>query len=254
MSFYSNNDDNSDYNNTTFVTRNSRKPNPIVRGLGRLILALIVFGIGCGVLSVITGMNRPGAIPIPSPIPGLLLTAQANHALIAATQRSTPTSVPATARSSTVVPTPARKNTLVPTPAANDETAQSQEALIVASVNAARALEGMGALRVNASLTTTAQLHSDDQADHDTMTHTGSDGSDPGDRVTRQGYTFARLGENVLMRWDMSADGAFDQWWNSPPHHENMMTPDFIEIGVAFTLSDEGAYYYTMVLGSPQSR
>jgi uncharacterized protein YkwD len=62
------------------------------------------------------------------------------------------------------------------------------------------------------------------------------------------------FGENVLMRWDMSADGAFDQWWNSPPHHENMMNPEFTEIGVAFTQSEDGAYFYTMVLGRPLNR
>ncbi len=86
----------------------------------------------------------------------------------------------------------------------------------------------------------------------DQMTHDGSDGSQPADRITKTGYVWSTVGENVLQRWDVNAAGAYDQWWNSPPHHQNMMNPVFTEIGLAYARSASGKYFYTMELGTPQ--
>jgi len=124
-----------------------------------------------------------------------------------------------------------------------------QEALIINLLNAARSEAGLGPVVVNAQLSQAAQAHSEDQAIHDVLTHDGSDNSTVADRAQRQGYVGRMTGENVLSRNNLHAAAAFDQWWNSPPHHENMMQADFTQIGIGFALSGSDTYYYTMVLG-----
>ncbi|MFD5639623.1 CAP domain-containing protein, partial [Streptomyces sp. NPDC127077] len=59
---------------------------------------------------------------------------------------------------------------------------------MVALVNSERAKVGCSPLALNAKLSQAAQAHSMDKASHNTMSHTGSDGSDPGQRITRAGY------------------------------------------------------------------
>ncbi|GAA3111099.1 hypothetical protein GCM10017687_24600 [Streptomyces echinatus] len=56
----------------------------------------------------------------------------------------------------------------------------SPTAKVVALVNKERAKAGCRALKVNAKLTKAAQNHSKDQSVHHRMSHTGSDGSNPG--------------------------------------------------------------------------
>ncbi|MEE3920026.1 hypothetical protein V2I01_22535 [Micromonospora sp. BRA006-A] len=46
-----------------------------------------------------------------------------------------------------------------------------------------------------------AQRHSQDQADHRKMDHTGSDGGQPWDRVKAAGYSYRMVGENVAWNY-----------------------------------------------------
>jgi uncharacterized protein YkwD len=126
---------------------------------------------------------------------------------------------------------------------------EAQQEAIVQLLNVARTERGLQPLTVNPYLTATSYNHSLDQARRDRMGHDGSDGSEPFERAARQGYTNFIIGENVLVRNNLHAPGAFDQWWNSPPHLSAMMHPDFREIGIAYARSAQGNYYYTMMLG-----
>lgn len=127
----------------------------------------------------------------------------------------------------------------------------SQEPNIVAQVNKDRTAANLTPVTINALLTAAAQRQSNDMAAKDFLDHTGSDGSAFDTRAADAGYKMATGGENILFRMDLSADGAYQQWWNSPPHKANMMNPDYKEIGVAFACTAQGGkYYYTMVLGT----
>jgi hypothetical protein len=64
------------------------------------------------------------------------------------------------------------------------------------------------------------------------------------------GYDLTAGAENVLLRPDSNAAGAYEQWLNSPPHRANMLNPEYVEVGVAFAQSADGTYYFTMVLGN----
>lgn len=124
-----------------------------------------------------------------------------------------------------------------------------QQNAIVTMLNNARSERGLPLLRLNQTLMRVAYNHSVDQAQRNRMGHDGSNGSSPHSRIFDAGYTGISTGENVLVRPTAYAAGAFNQWWNSITHLETMMHPGFTEIGVAWALSSNGNYYYTMALG-----
>ncbi|MGW6824404.1 CAP domain-containing protein [Streptomyces sp. NPDC055005] len=111
---------------------------------------------------------------------------------------------------------------------------------VVALVNQERAKAGCSALTVNAKLTTAALNHSKDMAAHSNMSHTGSDGSDPGARITRAGYGWMTYGENVAYGYS-TPEQVMNGWMNSPGHRENILNCAFKEIGVG--LAEPNSYW-----------
>jgi uncharacterized protein YkwD len=93
---------------------------------------------------------------------------------------------------------------------------------------------------LDATLTKAAQAHSEDMAAHQNMSHTGSDGSDPGSRITSAGYDWATYGENVAYGYS-SPEKVMAGWMSSPGHRENILNCSFKEIGVG--LAQPGDYW-----------
>lgn len=111
---------------------------------------------------------------------------------------------------------------------------------ILRLVNAERQTAGCRPLTLNSTLTKAAQAHSADMAAHQNMSHTGSDGSSPGDRITRAGYTWSSYGENVAYGYS-TAQQVMDGWMSSPGHRANILNCGFKEIGVG--LAQPGSYW-----------
>ena len=125
--------------------------------------------------------------------------------------------------------------------------AQARE--VVDLVNAERAKAGCKALSINDKLMTAAQRHSQDQADHQNMSHTGSDGSNAGLRLDRVGYAWRTYGENVA--WNQKTPAAvMDAWMNSSGHRANILNCAFTEIGVG--IADSNGPYWTQVFAAPR--
>ncbi|MEW2474044.1 CAP domain-containing protein [Micromonospora gifhornensis] len=142
---------------------------------------------------------------------------------------------------------PSRGATVTASP--SNPAGASQAAQVVDLVNAERAKAGCGALTVDEKLTTAAQRHSQDQADNRNMSHTGSDGSDPGERIDRVGYAWRTYGENVA--WNQQSPAAvMDAWMNSPGHRANILNCAFTEIGVGVASSN--GPYWTQVFAAPR--
>ena len=79
-----------------------------------------------------------------------------------------------------------------------------------------------------------ARAHSNDMAINKEMTHEGSDGSAVGDRVTRAGYTWRAVAENVA--WNQPDVRAVVQAWkDSPGHCRNLMGAAYTNMGFAET-------------------
>jgi uncharacterized protein YkwD len=103
------------------------------------------------------------------------------------------------------------------------------------------------------SLERAAIEHSQDMAKNDYMDHTGRDGSTPGDRVTRAGYKWKTVGEN-LASGVVTPEQAVKGWVGSPHHCENLMAAQFTQmtIGYAANPSSTGGVYWTQLFGTPR--
>ena len=118
----------------------------------------------------------------------------------------------------------------------------AEAARVLELVNAARAqarkcgrqeFAPAAPLKSSPLLVAAAAAHARDMAEHAELTHTGSDGSQPADRITRAGYTWRASGENVASG-QRNADAVVAAWLESPGHCVNIMEPTFTEMGVAF--------------------
>ena len=93
-------------------------------------------------------------------------------------------------------------------------------------------------LTLSPVLTRAAAAHAADMAKNDFMGHRGSDGSDAGERVRRAGYVWRSVGENVAAG-QPDAETVVKAWLDSPGHCENIMSPLFREMGVAFVAAPQ---------------
>ncbi|MEU8030120.1 CAP domain-containing protein [Streptomyces sp. NPDC049099] len=152
---------------------------------------------------------------------------------------TTPAASTAPAAPSTPKATPSTPKATPSTPQA-PATASGVVARIVQLVNAERSKAGCRPLTLNTALTKAAQDHSADMAAHQTMSHTGSDGSAPGDRITAAGYDWSAYGENVAYGYS-TADEVMAGWMSSPGHRANILNCSFQQIGVG--LAQPGSYW-----------
>ncbi|MFJ1538714.1 CAP domain-containing protein [Micromonospora chalcea] len=120
---------------------------------------------------------------------------------------------------------------------------------VVTLVNEERAKAGCKALTVNAKLNLAAQRHSQDQADHKKMDHTGSNGSQPWDRVKAAGYSYSMVGENVAWNYQTPA-AVMEGWMNSEGHRKNILNCSYTQIGVGVARSN--GPYWTQVFATPR--
>jgi uncharacterized protein YkwD len=81
-----------------------------------------------------------------------------------------------------------------------------------------------------------ARIHAEDMANNSFLAHTGSDGSNPGDRVTRAGYEWRVVAENVASG-QTSADDIAATWLESAVHCANLMDAKYSETGIAYALN-----------------
>jgi uncharacterized protein YkwD len=133
---------------------------------------------------------------------------------------------------------------------------------VLALVNEARAASrrcgaeryaAVAPLRLNTLLNKSAQLHAADMAQHQKMQHEGSDGSTPAQRITRQGYRWKAVGENVAAGAGSAAE-VVSGWLNSPGHCANIMNTTFIEMGIAYSINQHDGYavYWAQSFATPR--
>jgi len=119
-------------------------------------------------------------------------------------------------------------------------------------VNEQRGRNGLQPLGLSKQLGDSAQEHSDDQAHMGSMTHDGSDGSSPGDRVERAGYNWRSVAENVAYGYG-DEDECMKEWMNSPGHRENILGPDYTHFGSAVGYAGSTPYYTQDFAGDGKS-
>jgi len=190
--------------------------------------------------SIATPSKTPTAAPttIPTIIPTMAPTAPS------------PTS-PATPP--TMVPTMAPTAAPSPVPSGNVPTSgvtgngcpitpaqASAEQHLLASINAHRAAAGAPALTLDATLSVASREHSCDMSIHQALSHTGSDGSSPFQRISATGVTFSTGGENIGMAGGYGLIGGvdtIDSGMMAEPatqgtHHWNIIHAAYTRVGL----------------------
>lgn len=102
----------------------------------------------------------------------------------------------------------------------------------VASLTNGNRIEGgLPSLSVSPLLTEAAQLKAEDMAKNSYYAHISPDGKSPLYWLNLVGYKYLNAGENLVIDRTTS-EQAVDAWMNSPDHRENILRPQFTEIGV----------------------
>jgi len=111
-----------------------------------------------------------------------------------------------------------------------------------------------GALASNALLAQAAEAHTRDMVANNFFSHTGSDGSTLGGRVSATGYAWSGVGENIAAGYP-TVNAVLDGWMASGGHCANLMNPTFTQFGlvcVRGTASTTYNTYWTMDLAKPR--
>lgn len=102
----------------------------------------------------------------------------------------------------------------------------------VAAINKYRKEKGLNPVSIDAKLTRAASVHAKDLARWDRISHYGSDGSNPWDRVKRAGYNAKVAAENVGTGQTTFAE-VLKGWQESPGHNRNLLMSDVVHVGLA---------------------
>ncbi len=100
------------------------------------------------------------------------------------------------------------------------------------------------ALNWNDQLATASYDHSLDMNNNDFFSHTGSNGSNTGQRLSAAGYPWRSYGENIAAGYQ-NEQAVVDGWLRSEGHCRNIMNAGVKEMGVG-----RGGTYWTQVLAS----
>src|SRR3954454_22011572 len=110
--------------------------------------------------------------------------------------------------------------------------------VIFCLMNAMRANAGVPALREQDLLAKASVGHSQDMVDHKYFAHDSQDGHTVVDRLKTVTY-IPKTGEWVIgenLAWGAGSlatpKALVNAWMNSPPHRENLLSGDFVEVGM----------------------
>jgi uncharacterized protein YkwD len=142
--------------------------------------------------------------------------------------------------------------------ARTDETAgpasDFQADVALRMINDYRKSNGLGELSLHPQLTEAAAIHASDLANHDRISHFGSDGSDPWDRVQRTGFSPRLAAENVGTG-QLTFGEVLRGWKLSPEHNKNLLLADATHVGVAVVNKPDTQFktFWSLVIGAPNS-
>jgi uncharacterized protein YkwD len=116
--------------------------------------------------------------------------------------------------------------------------------------NRERRLKDLEPLTLSVKLCEAARIHARDMASHQMISHTGTDGSAPGERIKRVGYGPGRTGENCAEgQWTVGE--VMTGWMKSPGHRANILAR-YTEMGAAWARDDQGTIYWCVDFGTPR--
>lgn len=123
------------------------------------------------------------------------------------------------------------------------------EVRVLDLVNEQRKSRGVEPMTMSDKLMTAARLHSANMALQQTLSHP-LDGKDFWQRIVDTGYAPSTAAENIA-QGAPDAAAVVQMWMESEGHRENMLSPEYREIGIGFTTAPNGETFWTQVFATP---
>jgi len=103
---------------------------------------------------------------------------------------------------------------------------------LLSETNKERVVNNLNALTVNEKLNQAAAAKAAYMFKYNFWAHVAPDGTEPWYFFTRAGYDYRFAGENLARDFGNSTD-VVQAWMDSPSHRENLLSPNYTEIGFA---------------------
>ena len=86
---------------------------------------------------------------------------------------------------------------------------------------------------------------------HNLLSHSGSDGSSPSERIAAAGYAASQSSE--IIYGSGYPQTALDWWMSDATHRAEILNPNITDMGVGYAYSNQTAYgsYFTVDFASP---
>jgi uncharacterized protein YkwD len=225
-----------------------------------------------------TSVPKPTATPRPEPHSGATCTTmhtptETPTATISATPTETPTVTPTPTVTATLsgsetatptyteTPTPTQTPVISPTPTPTPTSTPTAapttqgcatynfdyEAQVRTMLNDERAKAGLNTLNHLSYLADIARAHSVDMLINKYLSHTGSDGSTPQQRIKRAGYPGNWWGEIIA---GGTPSVAVTWWMNEPGHRDVILGTHYTDYGVGYAYCN-GQGWFTVDFGGP---
>jgi len=120
--------------------------------------------------------------------------------------------------------------------------------------NQSREMIGLDPLVESAKLDDAALLKAQDMVKNNYFSHQSPSGVTPWYWFSKTGYVYKYAGENLAVGFFESKD-LYQAWLNSPAHKDNLLSPNYKEIGIAVVsgFGDKDAIVVVQLFGAPKT-
>ena len=119
--------------------------------------------------------------------------------------------------------------------------------------NVERAQNNLPALTRNEKLEKAAQAKAQDMFEKNYWSHYGPSGETPWEFILASGYQYEYAGENLAKNF-LFSDGVVQAWMDSETHRENLLRPEYTDVGFAVVngvINDEETTLVVQEFGKP---
>ncbi|PGL69792.1 hypothetical protein CN925_14365 [Bacillus sp. AFS055030] len=146
---------------------------------------------------------------------------------------ATPTTKPAEPTTPAKPTTPSTETPTTPSNPSNSASLSAYESKVVDLTNAERTKAGLKPFTVNATLSKTARLKSQDMTDKNYFDHNSPTYGSPFDMMKQFGISYNYAAENIA-KGQRTPEEVVTAWMNSAGHRANILNPNLNQIGVGY--------------------
>ena len=125
----------------------------------------------------------------------------------------------------------------------------AEQAALIAEINRERSHQGLAPVRAHPVLGQAAHAYACETARRGALSHTGDDGSRPGQRALGAGYDYRVVYENLGLGFH-SAPQAMFYWMRSPGHRDNVLAPPAEDVALGLVRTGQGQRAWILMMGA----